>query len=160
MASSQQGTYAVFFGLPGLSAVKVGTTSSPAAITAEIVSISGNSTADTEETRDADGEIVHVTTYNQRRTVEIEGFFRSDTSTPTISEAVSAQDMLAISSQVQLVGVNGGSKNFDDLAAYNAGNGNAYRLASFTWTSTNSAKATFRATLETLPGISSLTWLT
>jgi hypothetical protein len=154
MAEHQQGGFATFFGIPTLDAtngVKFGTTSTPAAVTAKIVSLSATPIAQEEETMDEDGDTVHISTYGKKLQVEITGYFHGS----TLANAVSAQQVPDINTVVVLIGANG-AKDFDTVAPDTTGK--TYLLKAFNWTSTNSAKATFTATLKTEPGISSPTW--
>lgn len=155
MAEHQQGGFATFFGIPTLDAtagVKFGTTTTPANVTAKIVSLSATPVAQEEETMDEDGDTVHISTFGKKTQVEITGYFHGSTT----ANAVSAQQIPVVNTVVVLTG-SGGAKDFDAVAPDTTGI--KYLLKSFTWTSTNSAKATFTATLRTEPAISDPTWL-
>jgi len=158
MAEHQQGGFATFFGSPALLAyssssvggIKFGTTATPTAVTAKIVSLSATPVAQEEETMDDTGETVHISTFGKKLQVELSGYFHGTTR----AAAATAQQVPEINTVVVLTNA-GGDRDIDAVAA---DAGKTYLLKAFSWTSTNSGKATFTATLRTEPGISSPTW--
>lgn len=144
MASVQQGTFAVVFGLPtGTSFTFAG---SAVGIRATGYDVSRE--AEKEETRDEDGEIVNIVTFGGRRKVTVQCYPYGSSK----ANGVTANALPAPGSYAAIIST--GSHDTDATAA---STGIVYRIDSASKSVTNSGKVTWTLNLERVDGISTYT---
>jgi len=148
MAEIQQGGYALIFGLPDMdsNSVKIGTTSTPAAVKFKVTGLSFDAAHQEEVTYDTDGARAHVSSFDFTHTVSLTGHFH-DTTRANAVVASNAWDLtsgaesgLQTSAHLVLTAKSAGVK--PDDRTFSAA-GKAYRITSVRMEYSTSAKQMF-----------------
>lgn len=139
MASTQQGTFAVVFGLPTGLVIATGI---------RVTNYDLSKEAESEETRDEDGEVVNITTFGKRTKITV-------TCYPTAAStalAVTANVLPEVGSEAAMI-----ATGKQDADATTTSPGTKYTVKGSSKAVSNSGKVIWTVNLERVAGISSYT---